>query len=173
MKIQEYYAYDVYLENNELVLAKYQVSDENIEDERGKLRTYRSYHLLDVEIPDNIENTIAELTFKGYFPIQKFTVLSFNVRSNKPLVNAKFFLLGMNHRLLEKTYSVGSGYDNLNITTSVTYINMKTGKISSAIVDVLDLNEEVIKQLEEKGYVPMENSFYQNLINQQGSEMKR
>lgn len=173
MKTQEYYAYDVYLENNELVLAKYQVSDENIKDKRGKMRTYRSYHLLGVELPINIEQTMSELYSKGFYPVQKFRDIPFDVASNNPLINAKFFLLGLNHRLLEKTYSIGNGYDNLNVTSYVVYINMKTGKIFSATVDVLDLNERVIRQLEDKGYVPMENSFYQTLVNQYGSEMKR
>ena len=137
------------------------------------MRTYRSYHLLELEVPSDIKQAIYHLYSQGFYPVQKFRYISFDVESRNPIVNAKFFLLGLNHRLLEKTYSVGNGYDNLNITSYAVYINMKSGEIFSTIVDILDLNEGVIRMLEDHGYVPIENSFYQILINQQESEMKR
>ena len=45
-----YYAYDIHLNsNNELMIAKYKVYDETIENRSGKKQSYRHYDYLGVD----------------------------------------------------------------------------------------------------------------------------
>lgn len=177
MENNEYYAYDVSLnDNNELFIVKYKVVDETFLNTRRKIESVRKYNYAGFEIPDNIQARIEELTLEGYLPINRFKTAVFDLVSTNPLVNAKMLFLGFEHRLLEKVYSLGSGYDDMNLTTYITYINLKTGKISFMKVNSYGYyNEDKIKELEENGYVPVERSFYNSYKNtlNDSSEIKR
>ena len=173
---QIYNAYDIHLNsNNELMVAKYKVYDETIEGRNGKRTSYRHYNYLGVDIPENIEDEIYELQQEGYLPMTRFKNNSFDIETKNPLVSAKLMLLGFHHQILEKFYSLGHGYKDIDLMTYVTYINMTTGKISVMETGRQRVYDNMaIRLLEDEGYVPEERSFYYLVQNQDlDSEKKR
>ncbi len=169
-----YYAYDIHLNsNNELMIAKYKVYDETIENRSGKKQSYRHYDYLGVDIPSNIEEALYELREENYLPMTRFRQNNFNVEVKNPLVYTKLMLLGFHHQILEKFYSLGHGYDNFDITTYITYINMNTGKVSFMEVGKYwAYDRRKIKLLEDEGYLPEEKSYYY-LEKRQEEDLKR
>lgn len=165
MKNNENYAYDIKLsDNNELIIVKYKVVDESFENSKGKIVSKRNYVYYGFEYPENIELRIKELLLQGYHPITDFGVKNTNIVSFNPLTNLELFL--GKYCILEQFYSLGSGYNNMNLKTFITCINIKNGKISSkAIRSYSSYDENTIKELEEQGYVLDEKSFYNSYIN--------
>ena len=161
MLVQDFNAYDIHLNsNNDLIIAKYLVSDEAVTDVNGKSQTYRSYHYAGFEIPENIDVRLAELVQEGYLPMNRFQPARFDVEVKNPLVYAKALLLGYHHQMLEKFYQVGSGYD-YDVTTYITYVHMTTGKVSVLKLDNIKFcSGDKIKELEDSGFIPFERSFY-------------
>ncbi len=162
-----YYAYDVVVNDNyELSIVKYKIVDENRKNKNGKIETIRKYEEYDVEIPENIEVRIKELINSGLMPITQFKRDSFDLELSNPLINAKLLILSLNHRLIEKFYKLNNEFGNMSITNGITYFNMLNGKISTMKIATYNpANEITIRMLEDKGYIPMENSFYNNYQN--------
>lgn len=173
---QIYDAYDIHLNsNNELMIAKYKVYDENVEGNYGKIESFRRYNYVGVEVPQDITLRISELKQEEYLPMNRFRPVSFDVEAKNPLIYAKLMILGLNHQILEKFYSLGYGYDDMDLTTYITYINMNTGKVSSMEIGRYKVYDDMkIRFLEDQGYVPEERSFYHLAQSQElDSEMKR
>lgn len=171
-----YNAYDIHLNSdNELMIAKFKVYDETVENNQGKIKSFRHYDYVGVEVPQDIKLRLSELKQQEYLPMNKFRPVSFDFETKNPLIYAKLMLLGLNHQILEKFYSLGHGYDNMDLTTYITYVNMNTGKIASMEVERFKVYDDMqIRFLEDQGYISEEKSFYHSVQSQElDSGMKR
>lgn len=156
-----YRAYDVVLNDaNALTVMKYRVEDA-LKIENGRYIPYRLFHFIDVEYPNNLAFTLQELQNSGFIDVNQFQIPNMLAVSTNPLVQTKLMLLGRNHKLLEKYYQEKIVNDVCHLEGYITYVNMKTGEVSTMKVGNYGVYaDEKIRVLEETGYKHVSASYY-------------
>ena len=155
-------AYDIILNYaNFLTIVKYRVIDSEATDKNGKKEYFRKFLYIESEVCDDIEKRISELRKQGYLYINRFRYFSFDIMATNPLVNTKLMLLEKDHKLLEKVFQEEIVNHVTYLTTYITCINMKTGKISFVKVGKFDVYSlEKVDELKKLGYKYILDSFY-------------
>ena len=156
-----YNVYDIELNAaNALTVLKYVVED-ILKIENGRYIPYRTFKFVDAVYPNDIESTIQTLQQSGYIDVNHFCIPNMLATSINPLVQTKLMLLGKNHKLLEKYYQEKVVNNVCFLEGYITYINMKSGEVSTMKVGNYGIYaEEKLKLLENSGYKHVSESYY-------------
>ena len=109
--------------------------------------------------PYDMEEAMQALRHNGYYSWDQSVGISLDARVQNPMVALKLISLSNNSALLNKVYDDKDVVDGMHsIVTYINYVDVVTGKQYVLCVGIDNYTPELVRELQDEGYVSIENT---------------